>query len=696
MLKNVSTGLIDNVKDLRIALNELTVYDLNVYSSIEVYYKVANKLNEVITELGRFEGVLSDEVVKQNEKLIYLLGEGLETEVVKEVDNLINKGFFDEIINIKIFNDLNKELEYKANKTETQNIQNQINNLVLESGGDSNLEVVQGRTNTIGLLYPTINDRLNSIEKLVNTGFVNFVIDKWVNGSINNTGVDVYFPSRLSSVNYYNFPYKANLTVESLKNNYNVKVFYYTKNGDSYTYVGGTNSLEKITLEINPNYYYRFSIGTIDGLGTATTDIVNNYEFKVDYLKPNYLINEVKEILKNGTENLNISFQWEVGTFDSTGNVAYFPTRVRTTDFYKFNNDTDVIINSNDTTVGIRVFSYQFVNGSYTFISSTPTFENTVNFKFSKDLYYKFTVGKIDNNVSDGNIAWGDTFNFGIDISPSYIVTKEEFKEAIKDLENPSLITKELQNNIVESMIREKNRNPFEFKEFDKGFISIVFDDLRGDLDLVASIFAEFNYPLCVSAIPEYLNNVASGLNSASNGFTTGMRMKDILVKVQNNGGEIFSHNASVVNIENQYDYDFMYNYYTKNKKILVENGFNVRGLIGAGGTGAITKTKEIEKWLILNYDYANQGSAINYSHVREYLNQPINTLKNIVNNAITNKKWVQFYGHTINGSEGQLTESNLRQLLQFCKDSNVDVVTYAHIFDNYSSTKLENMINKK
>ena len=64
MLKNVSPELIENVKDLKIALNELTVYDLSVYSMVELYYKIAHKLNEVINELSRFEGVLSDEVIK--------------------------------------------------------------------------------------------------------------------------------------------------------------------------------------------------------------------------------------------------------------------------------------------------------------------------------------------------------------------------------------------------------------------------------------------------------------------------------------------------------------------------------------------------------------------------------------------------------------------------------------------------------
>ena len=79
----VSKQLIENVEELRKALNEISVYDFDVYTSMELYYKIANKLNEVIKELMRFEGLVSDEVVEQNEKLMYLLGEGLKIEVIK-------------------------------------------------------------------------------------------------------------------------------------------------------------------------------------------------------------------------------------------------------------------------------------------------------------------------------------------------------------------------------------------------------------------------------------------------------------------------------------------------------------------------------------------------------------------------------------------------------------------------------------
>ena len=76
--------LIDSVNNLKVALNEISVYDFDVYTSMELYYKIAENFNKVIKELNRFEDVISEEVVKQNEKLLYLLGEGFNQEVIKK------------------------------------------------------------------------------------------------------------------------------------------------------------------------------------------------------------------------------------------------------------------------------------------------------------------------------------------------------------------------------------------------------------------------------------------------------------------------------------------------------------------------------------------------------------------------------------------------------------------------------------
>lgn len=105
------------------------------------------------------------------------------------------------------------------------------------------------------------------------------------------------------------------------------------------------------------------------------------------------------------------------------------------------------------------------------------------------------------------------------------------------------------------------------------------------------------------------------------------------------------------------------------------------------------TIVDEIEKWLILNYDYSNQGVAGNYDKGRVNLNQPLDTVKQLITDAKNNKLWVSFMAHTLSGQEANITEANLREWLQHCKDIGVDVVTYAHVFDNYSSTKLENLL---
>ena len=107
----VEKQLIDKVESIRTTLNEISVYNLDVKTAIELYYELAKKVNEVIKELSRFEGVVSDEVIKQNEKLIYLLGEGLKEQVAIKIDNLIKDGTIQDLINNKIFNNLNNKID---------------------------------------------------------------------------------------------------------------------------------------------------------------------------------------------------------------------------------------------------------------------------------------------------------------------------------------------------------------------------------------------------------------------------------------------------------------------------------------------------------------------------------------------------------------------------------------------------------
>lgn len=112
----LSKNIIEEINQVRKEINEISVYDLNVYTAIELYYNLAKKINEIIRELSRFEGVLLEEVIEQNKKLLYLLNEGLRIEVTKKINELVLDGTLADIINITVFEDLNNLIAEKVFK----------------------------------------------------------------------------------------------------------------------------------------------------------------------------------------------------------------------------------------------------------------------------------------------------------------------------------------------------------------------------------------------------------------------------------------------------------------------------------------------------------------------------------------------------------------------------------------------------
>lgn len=269
-----------------------------------------------------------------------------------------------------------------------------------------------------------------------------------------------------------------------------------------------------------------------------------------------------------------------------------------------------------------------------------------------------------------------------------------DIRADIEDLKNR--VSDDYSLNIAEALVREAKKNPFDFSDFDGAYITFVWDDLRSDIDKVAAIFAEYNFPIGVAAIPSNLTRVCNGLEEPSQGYTVGMTAKQVCDRVVTLGGEIMSHNSNVVNVTNQYDYDFMYNYFIKTRKTLENNGYTIRGIIRAGGDGAISHTPQIEKWLIGNYEYSNIGTAINYSQDRVNIGQGVAYIKTQIDNAIANNGWVKVMCHGLSSSTGSLavSEADLRAMLDYCQSQNITVVTYAYMFDNFSSSTLLKNLN--
>ena len=236
-----------------------------------------------------------------------------------------------------------------------------------------------------------------------------------------------------------------------------------------------------------------------------------------------------------------------------------------------------------------------------------------------------------------------------------------------------------------------ENENPFAFKEFDKGYVTFVFDDGRYDWDKITSIFNEYGLKLCLAVPP-------SELDYNSNSLGLGAKtIKDIAMEVVERGGEVLCHSMVAITKDNVNDTEVMTQQFKTNKQLLEEVGFTIRGIIMAGGTGQLLGgTVEeggdiFQKWSSQYYDYSDRyGMTPNYYNPRKALKDGSSAIISHIQSTITNKKWSVYYGHTIDGTETGLDETELRTVLQYCVDNNVTVVTYGEIYDKFKSTNLE------
>ena len=216
----------------------------------------------------------------------------------------------------------------------------------------------------------------------------------------------------------------------------------------------------------------------------------------------------------------------------------------------------------------------------------------------------------------------------------------------------------------------------FNWGTFDSGYITIVFDDGRSDISTVASIFDEYNIPLCVAIPP-------STLTSATDDNRT---VKQVCQDIVSNGGEVLAHEFNP--LTSATDYENIKRIVMNSKEKLVNAGFNVRGLIKVGGTGAIDwQGNNLQRFTQMFYDYSvGCGDDPQYIMERNSLSLSISSLKNILNDVATNNKWKVFFGHTIAGTEGELTEAHLREFIEYALEKGIEVKTYAYMYDNFGT----------
>lgn len=234
-------------------------------------------------------------------------------------------------------------------------------------------------------------------------------------------------------------------------------------------------------------------------------------------------------------------------------------------------------------------------------------------------------------------------------------------------------------------------RNDFAWREYDKGYFSFVADDANPDIGEVADLCIQKGIPLCM-AVPR------ERIRSSVNASTSGNYVYQVMNAVVANGGEILSHSYTVLTYELCHNFEQMYDTFVMSKKALQNAGYEVNGIILAGGQGYETADfNECVKWCRMYYRYAdNYGhntGVVQYDHPRIDVNTTLDRLKERVDTCVQNKTWLVFFTHGFH----ELSASNMAELFDYInayvQQGVLGVTNYKDLHDTFGSSKLEQQI---
>ena len=132
-------------------------YDFDGFTTQEVWSRIAQRMNIIVDHFNYLDSKFNNQKENVDKKLEYLLNEGLEEQVARQILLLVDDGTMDEIINTNVFNSLNTTIEnnkldiesklnnYKEeNNTELNNKFNELNEKY-----NSNKQEIDNKLNTI-------------------------------------------------------------------------------------------------------------------------------------------------------------------------------------------------------------------------------------------------------------------------------------------------------------------------------------------------------------------------------------------------------------------------------------------------------------------------------------------------------------------------------------------------------------------
>ena len=300
----------------------------------------------------------------------------------------------------KNISEFNSSLDNKANKDETQNIQQQINDLVLGAVGDgNNAEVVQARGG-----YTVLNDRLIGIEDKANFNY-NKIIPTFTESSFidKKKGTIMSMPANhYSSTDYIEVNDNLNYIVNTKMEDDSSGLAYYDKNK---VFISGINlyspKIQESELTLpKGTKYIRYSFHSNQG----KNDSALSYLKEISNIETiNKLSERIVNIEKNNLITANeIYFPYvrNVGNYiNNTGKVIAYE-KYYISDIIELKKGDKIRITSKDPSGNVvALMSECDDNGNILSVIYTASVElKTINYTAEKDIYIKF-CGHIDENI---------------------------------------------------------------------------------------------------------------------------------------------------------------------------------------------------------------------------------------------------------------------------------------------------------
>lgn len=238
-------------------------------------------------------------------------------------------------------------------------------------------------------------------------------------------------------------------------------------------------------------------------------------------------------------------------------------------------------------------------------------------------------------------------------------------------------------------MAKTQRMNDFVYSAFDKAYFVLTIDDANKYLPDVYDVCHELGVPFCPAIIVSNLNTDYKN---------DGRTIKDICDLVVADGGEILAHSGKYITADStEEDYADVF----REPKIVLENlGYTVRGIITAGGNNYLSNDIRLDNWSRKYYDYSDQNglqSSKAYYHPRWwYHDYTMDSAKNYVDNAIKNKSFIVVAMHGSDSTSDLEHINNLRELLEYMiakGTDNLEITTWAKVYDKFGSTELEERI---